>query len=128
MHFWLNEVLPMLTLVLILTAAPKLQVSLVKSTASASSAAVQKELKAQLVPLEGCYDLALKTAPSLQGKVTVSFSVDPEAGVTTISAGEDSVKDETLVPCVLARLRFGEWPRAKKLLAVTATFRFEQKP
>jgi hypothetical protein len=108
-------------------SAPKLNVALVKSTASANAPAVTRELKAQLEPLEGCYDLAVKDAPALRGQVTVTFSVDPEIGVTTISASEDSVKDDTLVSCVLARLRFGEWPKPKKALSVTATFRFEQK-
>jgi hypothetical protein len=114
-------------LALVLAATPKLNVSLVKSTASASAPAVTRELKAQLESLESCYDLALKDAPSLHGSVTVSFSVEAEVGVTTISASDDSVKDDTLVSCVLARLRFGEWPKPKKPLSVTATFRFEQK-
>ena len=119
---------PMLiSLLLVLAADPKVHVSLVKYTATASASAVQKELKAQLEPLEGCYDLALRANPTLHGSVTVLFSVEEEVGVTTINASEDSVKDETLVSCVLARLRFGEWPRPKKPLAITATFRFEQK-
>jgi hypothetical protein len=114
-------------LALVLAADPKVHVSLVKSTATTNASAVQKELKAQLVPLEGCYDLALKATPSLHGAVTVYFSVEEDVGVTTINSSEDSVKDDTLVACVLARLRFGQWPKPKKPLAVTATFRFEQK-
>ena len=114
-------------LALLLAAAPTLHVSLVKSTATEASAAVQKELKAQLAPLEGCYDLALKDNPSLTGSVTVTFTAERDEGVSTISAGPDSVKDDTLVSCVLARLRFGEWPNPKKTLKVTAVFHFAKR-
>ena len=109
------------------TAAPELQVSLVKMTATSNQPAITKELKAQLGSLEGCYDLALKGTPSLRGAMTVLFVLDVDIGLTSISATEDSVKDDTLVSCVLARLRFGEWPKPKKPTSVSATIRFEQK-
>jgi hypothetical protein len=119
-------------LALVLTAAfPDLQVVLAKSTASppAYLPAVRKELQAQVEPLKGCYDLALKSDPALRGTVTATFTVEAGVGIAAISAGEDSIKDETLVSCVLARLRYGgDWPQPKTRLTVTATFRFDRKP
>jgi hypothetical protein len=114
----------LLALALTLAAAPTPHVVLVKSSATASAAAVAKELKAQVGALEGCYDLALKAAP-VKGTLTLTFELEPDSGVTTISASEDSLKDDTLVPCVIARLRTGQWPAAKKTLTVHATYRFE---
>jgi hypothetical protein len=86
---------------------------------------VAKELKDQVEALAGCYDLALKARPGLKGTVTVSLEVQPRTGVTAVSASPDSVKDDTLVPCVLARLRTGEWPAEKAPLTIQATYRFE---
>jgi hypothetical protein len=115
-----------LVLALALAAAPKLHVSLVKSGATAGAAAVTRELKAQLVPLEGCYDLALKSSPALKGTLALTFDVEA-ASITRIKASDDSVQDDTLVPCVMARLRTGRWPTQKSALTVHATFRFEQR-
>lgn len=115
-------------LILALVAgADKPQVALVKVKASSDAAAVQREMREQLEPLEGCFDLALKENPSLHGLLGVSLTVEREAGVTAISATEDSLKDETLVSCALARLRFAQWPTPKKTLSISATFKFEQR-
>lgn len=118
-----------MTLALLLATAPEpqLSVSLVKSSASASASAVTRELKEQLGALEGCYHLAVKDTPALRGAVTATFRIEPDVGVATIAARPESVKNGTLISCVLARLRFAEWPNPKKAITVTATFRFEQK-
>jgi hypothetical protein len=114
-----------LSLLLVLGAAPKAHVSLGKVTASEGKAAVTRELQTHVEPLEGCYDLAAKATPGLNGALSLTFTVEPEAGLTSITASEDSLKDETLVPCVMARLRRGSWPVKKKPLTVTATLKFK---
>jgi hypothetical protein len=95
-------------------------------TSSEATAAVTRELKTHLVPLEGCFDLASKDAPRLAGTLTLTFTAEPESGVTAISSAPDStIKDQTLVPCVMARLRAGAWPVGKRPLTVTVTLRFK---
>jgi hypothetical protein len=116
----------LLALALALAAAPKAHVTLVKSSASANDAAIAKELKSQASGLHDCYDLALKDTPALKGTVSLTFQVEPTAGVTTLTVADDSLTDETLVSCVKARLST-TWPKVKKAVTVHATYRFETK-
>jgi hypothetical protein len=113
-------------LLLLLAAAPAPHVTLVQVHATESTAAVKKALQAQVDPLEGCANLALKSKPRVQGTLTVTFELEPGSGVTTLAASPDSLQDDTLVPCALARLRSGPWPDVKKRLTVTATYRFSR--
>ncbi len=115
-----------LFLALTLATAPKPQVTLVKSSGSGNAAALAKELKSQAVGLHDCYDLALRDTPTLKGNLSVTFQVEPSTGVTTVTVGDDSLKDDTLVPCVVARLRTS-WPKVKKTVTVHATYHFETK-
>jgi hypothetical protein len=114
-----------LMLTLSLGGAPKTHVSLGKVVASEAAAAVTTELKTHLTPLEGCFDLAIKDEPKLAGTVTLTFTVEPEGGVTSITASDDSVKNDTLVQCTMARLRAGKWPVKKAPLTVTASLKYK---
>jgi hypothetical protein len=117
-----------LALLLALGADPTPHVTLGKVTASEALSAVTVELRTHLVPMEGCLDLAAREAPHLSGTVTVTFVVEPDRGVTSLSTSEDSLKNDTLVPCISARLRSGQWPVKQAPLTVTAVLKFKVTP
>ena len=100
---------------LLLAADPQLRISLVKVTARESKSAVARTLKEQLEPMKGCYDLALKDNPALEGDVKAAFDVvagTESAGEVTALPG--GVEDPTLGSCVRARLTSTTWPKTRK--------------
>jgi hypothetical protein len=117
-----------LALLLALGADPVPHVTLGKVTASEALAAVTTELRTHLVPMAGCLDLAAKEAPHLSGTVTVTFVAEPDRGVTSLTTSNDSLKNDTLVPCISARLRSGQWPVKQAPLTVTAVLKFKITP
>ncbi len=113
-------------LLLALAAAPKASITVVKSSATVNAPAAARELKSQAEGLRDCFDLALKSSPSLKGELTLTLKAEPGAGVTSLTIDEDTVKDETLSSCASARLRTS-WPSVKKAVTVHATYHFEVK-
>ncbi|MBK7863751.1 MAG: AgmX/PglI C-terminal domain-containing protein [Archangiaceae bacterium] len=114
-----------LCLTLLASPEPKMKISIARVEASAAKAAVTRVLKAQLEPLKGCYDLALKEEPELAGTVGVKF--DLEKGATAANrptAVDGGLTQATLVPCVLARLGSVEWPKASQQNHVELTLKF----
>jgi hypothetical protein len=123
---------PFALLLLVLAAnpaEPKMKISLGKLSATEAKAAVSKTAAAQLEPLKGCYDLALKSAPDLKGELAVRFALErgaenPEA----VSVDEVStLKDDTVSQCVMARLRSTKWPKPKARSEVALTLKFETR-
>ncbi len=113
-------------LALLLTAEPKMHISVTRLTATEQKAAVSKVMAEQLEPLKGCYDLALKDAPELKGLLSLRITL--EAKQTTaeqILVDEGStLKDDTVSACVKARLSSTEWPKAGKRSEIAVTLKF----
>jgi TonB family protein len=83
-------------------------------------------VRAERQTLMRCYDEALKAAPTLEGTLTVAFSVNAAGEVTSAAAQDSSLGDDALEACVIRTLsgwRFPPRPGAEPL-SVAYPFRF----
>jgi TonB family protein len=70
---------------------------------------IVKTIRARMAGFKACYENALKRSPNLQGKVTVTFTIDEEGRVTEASVEQDSLGDPDVGRCIVGifkRLRF----------------------
>ncbi len=63
------------------------------------------DLRGRSAVARGCYERALRTNSSLQGKITVSVRVDPNGNVCSASAGSDSLHAPDVTACILSSFR-----------------------
>lgn len=76
---------------------------------AAERVAIGETIRAQLLPLQDCYDRRLARVPGLQGKLVLRFEIDREGKVLRPSA--DGMSDAKLVECVLDEV--GRWQFAR---------------
>lgn len=80
-----------------------------KEGGNIDSAGVMKVIRASNAAIKRCYDKALITNPSLQGKISVKIVVNMEGRVGSVTLSEDTLKDAEVAKCVqgvIGRLRF----------------------
>jgi hypothetical protein len=58
-----------------------------------------------------CYDEGRRTSPTLQGKVTVKFEIDPNGIVTKSADARSDLPDAAVVQCVVATYRTLRFPK-----------------
>jgi hypothetical protein len=92
------------------------------------SGATRSDISARSAAARGCYERALRTNQSLQGKMTVNVRVDPAGQVCSASISGDTVNSGDVSSCVLGAYR------GQKVAAptggcadMTQTFNFQPK-
>lgn len=68
-------------------------------------ARVVAAIKRRIGAIKSCYEQGLRRDPSLAGKLTMRFTVQPGGGVTDARASTDSLGDPSVANCVARKLR-----------------------
>lgn len=77
------------------------------------SAVVVRTIKTRIKAIQACYELELRRNPTLAGKVTVQFSIQPQGNVTEVKVTNNSTGDDAVAQCVantIGRFRFNPGP------------------
>lgn len=72
--------------------------------------------------LRACYDARLKLKPGLAGTLTLALVVEPTGAVRSVEIKEDTLRDEQVGACVLARSKRLVFPAPKHGGEVDVTF------
>lgn len=78
------------------------------------SSVVVSAIKLRIGAIKICYERELKRNPSLAGKVTVQFSIQPQGNVTDVNVTGNSTGDSAVAECVASavrRFRFNPGPK-----------------
>ncbi|MBL8915240.1 MAG: AgmX/PglI C-terminal domain-containing protein [Archangium sp.] len=75
-----------------------------------------------------CYEQALQTAPSLAGKVGVSWVVSSAGSVPTARVETSTVRSEAVGDCLVSRIRTWQFPVGKGAGGYRVTYPFVFKP
>lgn len=62
---------------------------------------------------KSCYNKALLSNPTLQGKLTVAVRVSPSGTACSASVASDSLGDAAVSSCILQKFRSGSYPKPK---------------
>jgi len=69
------------------------------------SAKVTKTVRSKMSALQNCYEKALNKNPTLEGKISVKFTIGTSGRVTSASASTDSLGNASVTTCVLDKFR-----------------------
>ena len=72
--------------------------------------------------VRACYERALKTSPSLQGKIVVDWKVAPSGHVTRASVQTDQIGDKGLQACILETVKSWTFPESGRSTPVSFPF------
>jgi TonB family protein len=78
------------------------------------SSVVVNAIKLRISAIKICYERELKRNPSLAGKVTVQFSIQPQGNVTDVQITGNTTTDNAVAECVASavrRFRFNPGPK-----------------
>lgn len=59
---------------------------------------------------KGCYDRALRSNSSLEGKMTVALRISPTGSVCSVTTQSNSLADPLVTSCILQKFRAGNYP------------------
>jgi TonB family protein len=84
---------------------------------------ITKTIRARMAGFKACYENALKRSPNLQGKVTVSFTIDEEGRVSEASVETDTLGDPEVSRCIVGLFKRIRFPKPDEG-SVAASFPF----
>ncbi|MBN1654663.1 MAG: TonB family protein [Deltaproteobacteria bacterium] len=82
-------------------------------TGDFDSSVVVRTIKTRLSAIQLCYERELRRNPTIAGKVTVQFSIQPRGNVTDVSITANTTGDSAVAKCVsdaISRFRFNPGP------------------
>ncbi|MCS6799625.1 MAG: AgmX/PglI C-terminal domain-containing protein [Myxococcota bacterium] len=75
-----------------------------------------------------CYETSLRNNPTLAGKVTVEFTIQPSGGVTGARAVENTTGDGALASCIVGVIGRLRWTTGPEDGSVTFSYPFVFAP
>jgi hypothetical protein len=87
---------------------------------------IRKVIRENLAGVRACYERALSATPSLDGKVSVKFTIGLEGNVPSAAVAQSTVGNPALEECVAGRMRMLHFPRSRGVAVVTYPFIFHQ--
>lgn len=84
-----------------------------RGTGEVDKKLVEETFRRRKSAIEGCYQIALKTNPSVAGKIVVTFTIGTAGTITNISVTENTTGDSSLAACIVGRIRGWAFPPAK---------------
>jgi hypothetical protein len=89
---------------------------------------IQRIVRQHVSQIHSCYDTAMQKAPTLAGKLAVSFTIDAKGAVASASAGDTTISDAEMVTCVVNVLKRMTFPAPEGGSAVQVTYPFIFSP
>jgi hypothetical protein len=78
-----------------------------------ADAGLRDALRLRGASAKGCYNKALLSNATLQGKLTVAVRVSPSGTACSASVASDSLGDAAVSSCILQKFRSGAYPKPK---------------
>lgn len=90
---------------------------------------IKSVVKAHSTEVRACYEMALAKSPELQGKITVSFNIEPSGQITSAAIQSSTLDHDGLEHCVLTAVAGWQFsPRTEaEPLTVSYPFMFQAK-
>lgn len=85
---------------------------------------IAQYIKSQLGYILYCYERQLSAKPSLQGKVSVKFTISGDGHVTTQRIGDSTMADSSVESCMLGKISKWKFPAPKGGTQVNVTYPF----
>lgn len=76
-----------------------------------ADASLRNALRLRGASARGCYNKALRSNPTLQGKMTIAVRVSPAGTACSASVASDSLGDASVSSCILQQFRSGSYPK-----------------
>jgi hypothetical protein len=76
-----------------------------------AEAGLREALRQRGASAKGCYNKALRSNPTLQGKMTVAVRVSPTGNACSASASNNTLGDASVTTCILQQFRSGAYPK-----------------
>lgn len=67
--------------------------------------AVSATIRQRMPGLQACYEKALRSNPTLKGKITYTITINPQGRVTEVEVEEDTVNDASVKSCTIAKIK-----------------------
>lgn len=85
---------------------------------------VGRVIHSHLAEVRYCYEASMVHSPEIEGRISISFSVGSDGGVTSSSVHDSTVRDPRLDACLLKRLNQWKFPKPKGGVTVAVTYPF----
>ena len=85
-------------------------------------------IKTNLHEIKKCYELELKSNPSLKGKVSVRFIVDTDGSTESVEVNESSIKSQRMQSCIVSKISSWNFSRPRNNSKVTVNYPFSFSP
>jgi len=95
---------------------------------SLSKDEIRTVMKGNVNQVRFCYEKSLSANPSLEGKVVVSFVIDPEGKVGTCTIAESTLGDADVESCILKAVQRWTFPKPKGGGIVEVSYPFVLTP
>ncbi len=76
----------------------------------ADKKAVQATIRNRMGALQSCYEKALRANTGLTGKITYTITISVMGSVTNVQVGDDSLQDEGVKGCTVAKIKGWRFP------------------
>ena len=83
---------------------------------------IAKIIRSHQNEIKYCYETELNKNPSLAGKVSVAFTIDPAGAVSEANVTETTLNNSTAENCMLSRIRRWKFPEPKGGGVVAVTY------
>jgi hypothetical protein len=95
---------------------------------SLSAKVIHRVVRAHRKEIAHCYKLGLMGDPTLQGTVTIRFTISPTGNVVLAKIADSDVKDEEVATCIAGRVRNWVFPEPRGGDLVKVRFPFKLRP
>jgi len=85
---------------------------------------IQRTISKNLRSIQACYEKALKSNPSLYGKIVVSFTIGPKGTVTSAKIVSATIADYQMQADVLSVFRRMKFPKPPGGGSITVSYPF----
>ncbi len=93
-----------------------------------NKAAIQKVIRHHIKRIKYCYERALASTPSLQGKVKVFFQISPSGKVSQARIAHSTLHDQKVEECMLQQVRTWRFPAPEGGGIVNVNYPFTFRP
>jgi hypothetical protein len=94
-------------------SVPTVMVSSATASGPLPPEVIRRVVRAHFNKIRFCYDRALRSQPTLAGKLVMNFTIDPKGGTKGVSVADGTISDPDLRSCVIAAFTSMSFPEPK---------------
>lgn len=89
---------------------------------------IQRVVRRNINQIQYCYEKAMTKAPTIAGKVAVSFTIDAQGAVTAATAADTNITDADMISCVCGAVKKMAFPAPDGGGVMIVTYPFNFSP